>query len=371
MERGANRYPRQAKWRLLQNWPRHRPRLTRPKPSRLKDENEQRAADAERRDISRTPSQQLSEASQVTALTESAEQPTAPDPTEAIQIKDENEQHAAEGSRDISGTPSQPLSEARQVAAPAELAEAPTTPDPTEAIQAKDENEQRAADAERRDISGTPSQPLSEARQVTALTESAEQPTAHDPTEAIQIKDENEQHAAEGRDSSGTRSQPLSEASQVAAPAELAEAPTTPDPTEAIQAKDENEQRAADAERRDISRTPSQQLSEARQVTALIESAEQPTAHDPTEAIQIKDENEQHAAERNAATAVERRANRYPRQAESRLLQNWPRRRPRLVRARPSMFKTKMGTVPPMPKAAASVERRARRYPSQAKRRRL
>ena len=268
VERRANRYPKQGKWRRPQNWPRHRPRLTRPKPSRLKDENEQRAADAERRDISRTPSQQLSEARQVTALIESAEQPTAHDPTEAIQIKDENEQHAAD--RDSSGTRSQPLSEASQAAAPAELAEAPTTPDPTEAIQAKDENEQRAADAERRDISRTPSQQLSEARQVTALIESAEQLTAHDPTEAIQIKDENEQRAAdaERRDSSGTPSQPLSEASQVAAPAELAEAPTT----------------------------PSQGA---------------------------------------------------------------------------SMFKTKMGTVPSKPKAAASVERRARRYPSQAKRRRL
>ena len=176
------------------------------------------------------------------------------------------------------------------------MAEAPSTPDSTEAIQAKDENEQRAADAERRDISRTSSQQLSEARQVTALIESAEQQTAHDPTEAIQIKDEHEQHAAD-RDSGGVRSQPLSEASQVAAPAELAEAPTTPDLTEAIQAKDENEQRAADAERCGISRTPSQQLSEARQVTALIESAAQLTAHDPTEAIQINDENEQRAAD--------------------------------------------------------------------------
>jgi hypothetical protein len=35
-------------------------------------------------------------------------------------------------------------------------------------------------------------------------------------------------------------------------------------------------------QRRDISRTPSQQLSEARQVTALTESAERLTAHDPT-----------------------------------------------------------------------------------------
>ncbi len=259
-----------------------------------KDENEQRVADAERRGISRTPSQQLSEARQVRALIESAEQPTAHDPIEAIQIKDENEQHAAD--RDSSGTRSQPLSEASQVAAPAELAVAPTMPGPTEAIQAKDENEQRAADAERRDTSRTPSQQLSEARPVTALIESAEQPTAHAPTEAIQIKDEHEQHAAD-RDRGGVRSQPLSEASRVAAPAELAEAPTAPDLTEAIQAKDENEQRAADAERCGISRTPSQQLSEARQVTALIESAEQLTANDLTEAIQLNDENEQHAAD--------------------------------------------------------------------------
>ena len=251
-------------------------------------------AQIELRGIGRTPSQPEFEASEVAASADLAAAPSAPDSTEAIQFKDEDKQPATDAERrDISGTRDHPISEARQVVALAE--EAPSPHDSTEAIQAKDENEQRAADAERRDISRTPSQQLSEARQVTALIESAEQPTAHDPIEAIQIKDENEQHAAD-RDSGGTRSQPLSEASQVAAPAELAEAPTTPGPTEAIQAKDENEQRAADAERRDISRTTSQQLSEARRVTALIESAEQLTAHDPTEAIQINGENEQHAA---------------------------------------------------------------------------
>ena len=263
----------------------------------LKDENEQRGTDAERRGISGMRSQQLSEASQLATLTEAAEQPRGPDPTEVIQLKDEKGRRAADAERrGIGGTPSQSISEARQVAAPAELAETSTTLDSTEATQAKDENEQRAADAERRDISRTPSQQLSEARQVTPLIEPAERPTAHDAIEAIQIKDENEQHAAD-RDSSGTRSQLLSEASQAATPAELAEAPTTPDPTEAIQAKDGNEQRAEDAEHRDISRTPSQLLFEARQVTALIDSAEQLTAHDPGEAIQAKDENEQRAAD--------------------------------------------------------------------------
>ena len=184
-----------------------------------------------------------------------------------------------------------------QVAAPAELAEAPTTLGPTEAIQARDENKQRAAGAEHRDTRRTPSQQLSEARQVTSLLKSAEQLTAYDPIEAIQIKDENEQHAAD-RDSSETRSQPLSEASQAATSAELVEVPTTLGPIEAIQAKDENEQGSADAERRDdISRTLSQRLSDARQVTALIESAAQPTAHDPTETIQINGEHKEYAAD--------------------------------------------------------------------------
>ena len=119
------------------------------------------------------------------------------------------------------------MSEARQVAAPAELTEAQTTPGSTEGVQANNEHKQRAADAERRGISRTRNQQLFETRRVTPLIESAEQLTAHDPTEAIQINGENEQHAAD-RDSGGTRSQPLSEARQVAAPAELAEAPTTP-----------------------------------------------------------------------------------------------------------------------------------------------
>ena len=231
-------------------------------------------------------------------LTESAEQLTAHDPIEAIQIKDENEQHAAD--RDSSGTRSQPLSEASQVAAPAELAEAPTTLGPTEAIQAKDENEQRAADAERRDdISRTPSQRLSEARQVTALIESAEQPTAHDPTEAIQIKGENEQHAAdaERRDSSGTPSQPLSEASQVAAPAELAEAPTTPDPSEAFYVQDENGHRAGDAERRGIGGTPSQAISEPSEATTLIGPLEEPSTAGLTEALHSNDAEKARVAE--------------------------------------------------------------------------
>ena len=105
-----------------------------------------------------------------------------------------------------------------------------------------------------------------------AILESVEQPTAHYPIEAIQIKNEYEQHAAD-RDSGGTRSQPLSEARQVAAPAELTEAPTTPGSTEGIQANNENEQRAADAERRGISRTGNQQLFETRRVTPLIESS--------------------------------------------------------------------------------------------------
>ena len=196
------------------------------------------------------------------------------------------------------------------------MAETLTTADSTEAT--KDENEQRVADAERRDISRTLSHPLSEARQVTALIESDEQQVPHDAIEAIQIKGENEQRFAdaERRGSSGTRSQPLSEASQAAAPAELAEAPTKPDPIEAIEAKDENEQHAADAEHRDSSGTPSRPLSEAWRVTALIKLAEQPTAHDPTEAIPIKGENDKDLRLRNVATSAERRANCYPKRGQ-------------------------------------------------------
>ena len=83
-------------------------------------------------------------------LAESAEQPSAPDPTEVIQLEDENEQRAVDAERrDISETLSQSLSEASQVTTPAESAEQPSAPDPTEVIQLKDENEERAADAER------------------------------------------------------------------------------------------------------------------------------------------------------------------------------------------------------------------------------
>ena len=121
---------------------------------------------------------------------------------------------------------------------------------------------------------------------MTALAELAEAPSAHDPTQAIQIKDENEQRAAdaERRDSSGTPSQPLSEASQVAAPAELAEAPTAPGPTEGIQLKDENEQPFIEAERRDIGGTPSQAISEPSEATTLIGPPEEPSTAGLTEA---------------------------------------------------------------------------------------
>jgi len=318
-----------------------------------RDQNEQRAVDAERRGISGVPSQPLSEASESTTLLELAEQPRAPDsqcavdaarrgisgapqplseasetttlidspeepstpgPTEALHSNDAEtnrvvkilkalERAAYAKRRGIGGTSGQPLSRPSEVSTLTASLQEPSTPDPTEAIQSRDENGQRAVDAERRDISGVSSQPLSEASQTTTLTESAEQPSATDPTEAIQLKDENEQRAvdAKRRDIGGVPSQPLSEASQVTTLTESAEQPTTPDPTEATQAKDENEQRAADAERRDISRTLSQQLSEAREVTARIESVEQKTAHDSTEAVQNKDENEQHAADRDSS----------------------------------------------------------------------
>jgi len=263
------------------------------------DGNEQRRADAERRDIDRIPNLQLSEARPVTAHIESGEQSIAHDPTEVIRTNDEHEQHIANAEgRETGGTSSQFLSEPSTVAGPAELAEAPTRLDPTAAIQAENGNEQRRADAERHDISRIPNQQLFEARPVTALIESGQQSTAHDLTEVIRTNDEHEQRTpnAEGRETSGTPSQFLSEPSRGAAPAELAEAPATPAPTEAIQAKNGNEQRRADTERRNISRPPNQELSEARPVTAHIESGEQSTAHDPTEAIQINDDHERHAA---------------------------------------------------------------------------
>ena len=249
-------------------------------PFQSKAENKERVADAESRSVGGSPSQPLSETSQVTTLTEPAEQPSA-DPTEAVQLKGENEQRAVDAEhRHISEAPSQPLSE--------EAAEPPSA-DPTEAIQSKNENEQRAVDAERRGIGGTSGQPLSEASQVMTLAESADQPIAPDPTEVIQLENENEQRAvdAERRDVSETLSQSLSEASQVTTPAESAEQPIAPDPTEVIQLEDENEERAGDAERR--RGTLNQSLSEASQETTCTESAEQLSAPDQTEAIQPSD----------------------------------------------------------------------------------
>ena len=102
----------------------------------------------------------------------------------------------------------------------------------------------------------------------------------------------------------------------MAASADLAAAPSAPDSTEAIQLKDENKQPAADAERRDISGTRGHPISEASQVATFTEAAEQPSAPDPTEVIQLKDENEQRAAMRNVAASVERRANRYPKRGK-------------------------------------------------------
>ena len=264
----------------------------------LKDENKQPAADGERRDISATRGHPISEASQLATSAEPAGEPRGPDPTEVIQLKDEKGRRAADAERrGIGGTPSQPISEARQVVAPAE--EAPSPHDSTEAIQAKNENEQRAADAERCGISRTPSQQLSEARQVTALIKSAAQLTAHDPTEAIQINGENEQRAAdaERRDSSGTPSQPLSEASQVAAPAELAVAPTMPGASKAFYVQDENGHRAVDAESRGIGGTPSQAISEPNEATTLIGPPEEPTIAGLTEALNSNDAEKTRVAE--------------------------------------------------------------------------
>ena len=144
----------------------------------LKDENEQPATDAERRDISGMRGHPIFDASQLATFTDAAEQPRGPDPTEIIQLKDEKGRRASDAEhRGIGGTQSQPISEAGRVVALAE--EAPSPDASTEAIQARDENEQRAADAERHDISRTPSQRLSEARQVTALIRSVEQPSAY------------------------------------------------------------------------------------------------------------------------------------------------------------------------------------------------
>ena len=115
--------------------------------------------------IGRTLSQPESEASRVAACRFSAERRP-----EAIQLKDENKQPAADGERrDISATRGHPISEASQLATSAEPAGEPRGPDPTEVIQLKDEKGRRAADAERRGIGGTPSQPISEARQVRRL----------------------------------------------------------------------------------------------------------------------------------------------------------------------------------------------------------
>jgi hypothetical protein len=50
-------------------------------------ENERRAVDAERRDINETPSQPLSETSQVTTLTETAGQPSAPTRAKSSSLK--------------------------------------------------------------------------------------------------------------------------------------------------------------------------------------------------------------------------------------------------------------------------------------------
>jgi hypothetical protein len=191
--------------------------------------------------------------------------------------------------RDVGRTPSQPVSEASQVAAYTDLAAASNAPDWPAAIQPNDEIGRRAADAKRPRIGETPSQPMSEAGQVVALGENT--PIPLDSTEPIQAPGENEQQAAE-RGSSGTGSQLLSEPSQAIPVAELAEVPTTPKAIDNIQAKDESGQRVADAEHRDI-RTLIQQLSEARPAAALIETAEKLPTLDPTEVIEGKDEKEQ------------------------------------------------------------------------------
>ena len=227
------------------------------------------------------PSQPLSESDGLTANSNSPEEFSAPDPTEAFQSKMENEESAADAERRvISGTPNQLVSELSQATTLTELVEQSSAPDPTEAIQFKDENEQRAVDAKPSSVSETPSQPLSEASQVTTLTESA--PSA-DPSEAIQFKDENERRTADAkrRGISGAPSQPLSEASQATTLTEPAEEPSAADPTEDIQ--------LADAEPRGVSGTPSQPLSEASETTTLIDSPEEPSTPGPTEALHSKD----------------------------------------------------------------------------------
>ena len=120
------------------------------------------------------------------------------------------------------------------------------------------------------EISGTLSQPSSEASQARTLTEPAEQPSAG-PTEAMQLKDENEQRGdhAERRGFGGASSQSLSKASQVTTLTEFVKQSTAPDPTKVIQLEDENEEPAADGERRGGGETPSQPISEASQVPTL------------------------------------------------------------------------------------------------------
>src|SRR5262249_6051791 len=137
-----------------------------------------------------TGSQLLSGPSQAVTPTEVAEAPTTPSPTEVIQANDENEQRAADAERRDNRMLLQPLS---LVTAPIESAEQPSTPDPI--VQATDEEEQRAADVERSDFR-TLIQQLSEGGPATALIDSAEQPTPA-PTEVIQAKVENEQRVAD------------------------------------------------------------------------------------------------------------------------------------------------------------------------------
>src|SRR4029077_4053305 len=102
-------------------------------------------------------------------------------------------------------------------------------------------------------------------------------PTAHDPIETFKIEAENQRHAAD-RESSGMRSPPLCEASQDASLAELADAPPAPYQTEALQAKDESNQHLADAERRESNGTQIQPLSEAAQTAAPTPSTVAPPA---------------------------------------------------------------------------------------------
>ena len=282
-----------------------------------KDENERRAVDAERRDINETPSQPLSEASQVTTLTELTGQPSAPDPSQVIQLEDENGERATDAERrGVGGTPNQLqvitlTGKTSQAITLTGSAEQPSAPNPIEVIQLKDDNEERAADAERRGVGGTLSQSLSEASEATTVINSPEEPNKGSPAEVLHSNNAERKRVfeilkaleraahAKRRSIGGMSGQPLSRPSEVSSPTASLQEPSTPDPTEALHSKDANKdtlvevlkafKRAADAKRRGIGGTPSQPLSTPTKGRTPTQSPEDRSAADLAEAFRSND----------------------------------------------------------------------------------